>query len=59
MARMAPDRGKHATGIRLDRNLHRGMRVIAAERGIPTNRLYDTVIGAFLAEAGWKPARAA
>jgi|CXWL01.1.fsa_nt_gi predicted DNA-binding ribbon-helix-helix protein len=49
-------RGPHATGIRLDRNLHRGMRVVAAERGVPTNHLYDEVIGKFLAEARRKPA---
>jgi hypothetical protein len=42
-------------GVRIpnfDLTLHRGIRAVAARRGIPAYRLYEQIVRAFLASAG-------
>jgi hypothetical protein len=51
--------GRAPRGIRIvgfDPLLHRGIRAVAAERGVPAYRLYEEIVRALLADARRKPA---
>jgi hypothetical protein len=46
----APTRGVRIPGFNLA--LHRGMRAVAARKGIPARRLYEQIVQAYLASVG-------